>query len=135
MRHRLEGRKFGREIGHRKALLRNLVKSIVEHGRIKTTHAKAKEARKMVERVITYGKKDTIHHRRLAFSVLQSKDLVKKLFEEIAPKYSTRNGGYTRVLQMGFRRGDCAPMALLELVEGGAVANTDHNIKATDLNK
>lgn len=117
MRHRYEGRKFGREAGHRKALLRNLVKDLVRHGRIKTTQAKAKEARSLADRMITYSKHGTVHHRRLAFKVLQDRTLVKKLFDELGPRFERREGGYTRVLKFGFRRGDNAPMAILEYVD------------------
>src|SRR5512133_2945132 len=101
MRHRLEGRKFGREIAHRKALFNNLMKSMIvsPNGRITTTLAKAKEIRSYVERLITYGKKDTVAARRLAYSVLGNRTLVKRLFEEIAPVMKDRQGGYTRVLR------------------------------------
>jgi large subunit ribosomal protein L17 len=117
MRHRLEGRKFGRETDARRLMMRNLVKSMIEHGQIHTTLAKAKEMRRFVERVVTYGKNDTVHSRRLAYSVLGDRDLVKKLFDEIAPTFANRNGGYTRVLKLGKRLGDAADMVLLELVE------------------
>ncbi|MFO7895325.1 MAG: 50S ribosomal protein L17 [Candidatus Cloacimonadales bacterium] len=134
MRHRVSGRKFGREKGHRDLMLKNLVVSLLDHGRINTTVAKAKEIRGLAERVITYGKKGTLHHRRLAFRVLQNKTLVNKLFDEIAPGYSDRPGGYTRVLKNGYRLGDCAPMAIIELVQG--TENTNANdIKAEDLAK
>jgi len=134
MRHRVSGRKFGREKGHRDLMLKNLVVSLLDHGRINTTVAKAKEIRGLAERVITYGKKGTLHHRRLAFRVMQNKTLVNKLFDEIAPGYSDRPGGYTRVLKNGYRLGDCAPMAIIELVQG--TENTNANdIKAEDLAK
>lgn len=133
MRHNVKGRKFGREAGHRKAILNNLVKSLIEHERINTTLAKAKEVRGLVERVITYGKKDSVHNRRLAFKVLQSRSLVKKVFEELAPGYTERNGGYLRVLKNGYRRGDCAPMAVIEFVERQSVSSDNNNIKAEDL--
>ncbi|MCD6180890.1 MAG: 50S ribosomal protein L17 [Candidatus Cloacimonetes bacterium] len=135
MRHKVSGRKFGRERDHRRLMLRNLVKSLVEHGRINTTVAKAKEIRSLAERVITYGKRGSVHHRRLAFSVLQNRDLVKKVFDELAPRYTTREGGYTRVLKAGYRKGDCAPMAIIEFVEGSEVADKGNNIKAEDLTK
>ena len=117
MRHRVSGRKFGRESGHRKLMLKNLVKSLVEHGRINTTVAKAKEIRGLAERLITYGKKNTVHHRRLAYRILQNRTLVKKVFDELAPQYSDREGGYTRVLKAGFRRGDSAAMAIIEYIQ------------------
>ncbi len=136
MRHRLQGRKFGRETDARRLMMRNLVKSMVEHGQIHTTLAKAKEMRRFVERVVTYGKKDSIHSRRLAYTVLGDRDLVKKLFEEIAPAFANRNGGYTRVLKAGFRKGDNAPMAIIQFVEEDTgTSKKDDAIKAEDLNK
>jgi len=117
MRHRMKGRKFGRERAHRKALLSNLVKSLITHERINTTVARAKEMRSLVERMITYGKKGSVHHRRLAFKTLQSRDLVGKLFSDIAPRFKDREGGYTRVLKAGYRKGDSAPMAYIEFVD------------------
>ncbi len=117
MRHRVEGRKFGREADHRKALLNNLVKELVRHERIVTTHAKAKEARRLFERVVTYGKRGEVHHRRLAYKILADRTLVKKVFDELAPRYENRNGGYTRIMQKGHRRGDNAPMAIIEVVD------------------
>jgi len=117
MRHRVRGRKFGREKGHRDLMLKNLVASLVKHERINTTQARAKEIRSLTERVITYGKKGTVHHRRLAFKVLKNRDLVKKVFDEIAPRFVTTEGGYTRVLKNGYRRGDCAPMAIIEFTQ------------------
>ena len=118
MRHKKKGRKFGREADHRKAMLNNLTISLLTHGRIETTVAKAKEMRGLTERVLTYAKKGTLHHKRLAFSVLHNHQLVKRVFDEIAPKYINRAGGYTRIIKTRFRRGDCAPMAIIELVEG-----------------
>ena len=118
MRHKVSGRKFGRETGHRNLMLKNLVASLVKHERINTTQAKAKEIRSLTERVITYGKKGTVHHRRLAFKVLKNRDLVKKVFDEIAPRFETTEGGYTRVLKNGYRRGDSAPMAIIEFTQG-----------------
>ncbi len=138
MRHRVEGRNFGREADQRRLMMRNLVKSIIDHGRITTTLAKAKEMRRYVERVITYGKQNTVHARRLAYSVLGDHDLVKRLFDVIAPAMMNRNGGYTRVLKTGFRKGDSAPLAIIEFV--GDVAKPDtkqkkEKIKAKDLAK
>lgn len=135
MRHRVVGRKFGREKDARRLMMRNLVKSMIEHGEINTTLAKAKEMRRHVERVVTYGKKDTVHSRRLAYSVLGDRELVKKLFDEIAPAFADRNGGYTRVIKAGFRRGDNAPMAIIQFVEESAVTKKKGSIKAQDLNK
>jgi len=117
MRHKVSGRKFGREKGHRDLMLKNLVASLVKHERINTTQARAKEIRSLAERVITYGKKGTVHHRRLTFKVLKNRDLVKKVFDEIAPRFKTTEGGYTRVLKNGYRRGDSAPMAIIEFTQ------------------
>lgn len=136
MRHKMHGRKFGREADHRKAMLKNLVISLLKHGRIETTVAKAKEMRGLTERVLTYAKKGTLHHKRLAFSILHNHQLVKTVFDEIAPKYANRPGGYTRVIKTRMRRGDCAPMAIIELVEGEEIAaQSDDSIKSEDLNK
>jgi large subunit ribosomal protein L17 len=137
MRHRLEGRKFGREKAHRTALFNNLIKSMIisPKGRITTTLAKAKSLRSYVERLITYGKKDTVASRRLAYSVLGNRTLVKKLFDEVAPAMQNRQGGYTRVLKAGFRKGDSAPMAIIEFVEGVEHKAEDTSIKAKDLTK
>ncbi|MDP8210743.1 MAG: 50S ribosomal protein L17 [Candidatus Stygibacter australis] len=133
MRHKVKGRKFGRETGHRNAIMRNLVISLVEHGRINTTLAKAKEIRSLAERVITYGKNDTVHHRRLAYKVLGNRTIVKKVFDELAPGYMDRNGGYLRIMKNGYRRGDCAPMAVIEFVERSEKSAKSDNIKAEDL--
>ncbi len=116
MRHRKKVKKLGRPTGHRKALLRNLASQIILHHEIKTTLAKAKAARSFIERLITYAKKDTVHARRLAFKQLQNRTLVKKLFDEIGPAFEDRNGGYTRVIKLGQRRGDGAELAILQLV-------------------
>ncbi|NLN35841.1 MAG: 50S ribosomal protein L17 [Candidatus Cloacimonetes bacterium] len=133
MRHRVEGRKFGRETDARRLMMRYLVKSMVEHGQINTTLAKAKEMRRFVERVVTYGKNNTVHSRRLAYSVLGDRDLVKKLFDDIAPAFANRKGGYTRVIKAGFRRGDNAPMAIIQFVEESTIAAKNDAIKAEDL--
>ena len=119
MRHRHGYRKLGRTSSHRKALLRHLVTSLFasEHGRIRTTLPKAKEARKVAERLITCAKRDDLHSRRLVLRTVADKAVVHKLFAEVAPSFATRPGGYTRVLKLGPRRGDNAEMALLELVK------------------
>jgi len=135
MRHRVEGRKFGRETDARRLMIRNLVKAMVDHGQITTTLAKAKELRSYVDRVVTYGKANTVHARRLAYSVLGDRTLVKKLFDEIAPAFQGRNGGYTRVIKAGFRKGDSAPLAIIQFVEEAAVTIKKDTIKARDLNK
>ncbi len=119
MRHRLEGKKFGREKAHRTSLFRNLVKSMIvsPNGRIETTVTKAKSLRGYMDRLITYAKKDTVASRRLAYSVLGNRTLVKRLFEEVGPQMQERQGGYTRVLKTGYRKGDSAPMAIIEFVK------------------
>ena len=109
-------RKLGRPSDQRRAMLRNLVTSALENGRITTTEMRAKETRCIVDKMITLGKTNTLHSRRQALAYITKEDVVKKLFDEIAPKYADRNGGYTRVVKMGPRRGDNAPMAILELV-------------------
>jgi len=124
MRHRIKGRKLNRTASHKKALIRNLANQLFEHKEIRTTIAKAKEARITIERLITYAKKGDTHHRRLAFSFLRQKDSIKTLFDEIAPAYTERQGGYTRVIKLGRRHGDGAPMALLQLVGFETLADT-----------
>lgn len=109
-------RKLGRASDHRDAMLRNLVTSLLENGKIETTVEKAKETRSMAEKMITLGKTNTLHSRRQALSYITKEDVVTKVFAEIAPKYADRNGGYTRILKLGPRRGDAAEMAIIELV-------------------
>ena len=116
MRHRKSGRKLNRTASHRKAMLSNLANALFEKKEIKTTTAKAKEARSAVERLITYAKKGDTHHRRLAFGFLRNKETTKMLFDEIGPAFSDRPGGYTRVLKLGRRQGDGASLSLLQLV-------------------
>jgi large subunit ribosomal protein L17 len=114
MRHMNQGRKLNRTSAHRKALFRNLVLALLKHERIKTTDAKAKDLRHFADRMVTLGKRGDVAARRLAFNFLQSRDDVKKLFDEIAPRFKDRNGGYTRVVKFGFRRGDAAPLSIIE---------------------
>jgi len=116
MRHRKKVKKLGRTASHRRATLRNMATALINHHQIKTTLGKAKAARSYVEKLITTGKKDSVHARRQAFKLLQNRTLVKKLFDEIAPSFSDRNGGYTRVVKLGPRTGDGAEMAVLQLV-------------------
>ena len=116
MRHRKSGRKFSRTSAHRKAMFRNMTASLVEHELIKTTLPKAKELRRVAEPLITLSKKDSVANRRLAFSRLRNDAAVAKLFDELGPRYSERPGGYLRILKCGFRAGDNAPMAFVELV-------------------
>lgn len=117
MRHRRAGRKLNRNASHRKALMRNLVTELLRHGRIKTTLAKAKAMRSVAEKMITLGKRGDLHARRQALSFIQSKDVVHELFDTIAARYAERQGGYTRILKLGQRQGDAAPIAVIELVE------------------
>ncbi len=117
MRHRNAGRKLGRNSSHRKAMLRNMVTSLFEHERIQTTDAKAKEVRRVAEKYITLGKRGGLHARRQALSFIRSKAVVAKLFDEISPRFSERPGGYTRILKLGNRKGDNAPVSILELVQ------------------
>jgi large subunit ribosomal protein L17 len=116
MRHRVAGRKFSRHTQHRELMFRNMLVSLLEHERIKTTLAKGKELRSWADRIITLGKRGTLHARRRAFALLRDKGIVKKLFDEIAPKFKDRAGGYTRVYKLGWRQGDAAPLSLVELV-------------------
>ena len=117
MRHRSGLRKLNRTSAHRLAMLRNMMNSLIEHEAIKTTLPKAKELRRVVEPMITLGKTDTVANRRLAFNRLRNRETVTKLFNVLGPRFSNRNGGYTRILKMGFRPGDNAPMAYMELTE------------------
>ena len=117
MRHRLSGRQLNRNASHRKAMFRNMTASLVEHELIKTTLPKAKELRRVAEPLITLAKVDSVANRRLAFSRLQSKEAVGKLFSNLGPRYQNRPGGYIRILKCGFRAGDKAPMAYVDLVD------------------
>ena len=122
MRHKLGLRKLNRTSSHRLAMLRNMANSLLRHEIIKTTLPKAKELRRVAEPLITLGKKPSLANRRLAFDRLRDRDIVVKLFDELGPRYSTRQGGYLRILKCGFRLGDNAPMAVVELMdrpEGG----------------
>ena len=117
MRHQKRGRKLGRTASHRKATLSNLASCLIEHKRIKTTDAKAKETRRFIEPLITKAKRGTLHDRRQVLRHIRRPDIVKILFDEIAPKYTDRQGGYTRIVKLGFRNNDCASVSLLELVD------------------
>lgn len=117
MRHRNSGRSFSRTSSHRKAMFSNMCSSLIEHELIKTTLAKAKELRRYIEPLITVGKKDSVAARRNVFDILRSKSAVGKLFTTLGPRYVERPGGYVRVLKCGFRAGDNAPMAIVELVD------------------
>ncbi|WP_185232122.1 50S ribosomal protein L17 [Teredinibacter franksiae] len=117
MRHRHSGRQLNRNSSHRKAMFRNMVSSLVEHELIKTTLPKAKELRRYAEPLITLSKVDSVANRRLAFDRLRNKEIVGKLFNEVGPRYEARPGGYLRILKCGYRTGDKAPMAYVELVD------------------
>ena len=117
MRHRAQRKNFGREHNHKKAMLRNLVTSLVEHGRVKTTLQKAKELRRHAEKAVTLGKKDTLHARRMLTSRYPNTKTVERVFSDLAPRFKDRNGGYTRILKVGRRAGDNAEMAIIEWVD------------------
>ena len=117
MRHRHGLRKLNRTSAHRTAMLRNLCNALIKHEQIKTTLPKAKELRRVVEPLITLGKKPSLANRRLAFDRLRDRDMVVKIFNELGPRYANRNGGYLRILKFGFRDGDNAPMAIVELLD------------------
>ena len=117
MRHRLGLRKLNRTSSHRLAMLRNMTVSLLRHEVIKTTLPKAKELRRVAEPILTLGKSPSLANRRLAFNRLRDREMVTKLFGELGPRYATRNGGYLRILKFGFRKGDNAPMAVVELID------------------
>ena len=122
MRHGMSGRKFNRTSSHRKAMFSNMAAALIKHEQIKTTLPKAKDLRPIVEKLITLGKKGGLHNRRLAYAQLRDEVIVAKLFGPIAERYSQRPGGYTRVLKAGFRYGDAAPLAFIELVDRDVAA-------------
>lgn len=117
-------RKLGRPTAHRKAMLRGMVTLLLENGQVETTLTRAKEVRSIAEKMITLGKKNTLASYRAALSYITKEDVAKKLFDEIAPKYANRNGGYTQVLKIGVRRGDAAEMAIVRLIEEEKAENT-----------
>ena len=116
MRHNKIGRKLGRKTAHRKALMSNLASALITHKRIKTTDAKAKELRMYIEPLVTYAKKGDIHSRRQVLKKIRHKSIVRELFDNIGPTFSNRNGGYTRIIKLGFRDNDCAPISMIEFV-------------------
>ena len=130
MRHGHGLRKLNRTSSHRKAMLQNMMNSLIEHEAIKTTVPKAKELRRVIEPMITLAKEDSVANRRLAFNRLRDRDSVTKLFNDLGPRFKVRPGGYTRILKMGFRVGDNAPMALVELVD--RAAETENNSAAAE---
>lgn len=119
MRHRKKSVKLGRTSAHRNAMLRNLATDLLKHERVTTTLAKAKAVRPVAERMVTLGKRDTLHSRRHAARVIRDKDVLSKVFKELAPRYAERPGGYTRIMRLESRRGDHAEMAIIEMVEAG----------------
>jgi large subunit ribosomal protein L17 len=129
MRHHLSGRQLSRNSAHRKALMRNMAAALIRHETIRTTLPKAKELRRVVEPLITLGKADSLAGRRLAFSQLRDAEVVRKLFEEVGPRFRSRAGGYTRILRMDPRPGDSAPMALMQFVERPAAVPADEAAK------
>ena len=129
MRHRKQGRQLGRNTKHRKALFRNLATALVEHERIETTEAKAKELRGITDKLVTLGKEGTLHSRRAALEVLQTKATVEKLFNDVAKRFSARNGGYTRIIKTRQRPGDAARMVAIEFVE--KTADSESSVEAT----
>jgi len=130
MRHRKAGRKLNRTAAHRKAMLRNMVTSLLEHERIVTTIPKAKETRRVAEKMITLGKRGDLHARRQAMAYIRSKGIVAKLFDELSGQYADRQGGYTRIIRTGNRYGDAAPMAIVELV--GYEESVEEIVEAED---
>jgi len=129
MRHRVAGRKLSRHTQHRELMFRNMLVSLLQHERIKTTLAKGKELRSWVDKIISLGKQGTLHAKRKAFALLRNHEIVRKLFDEIAPKLKGREGGYTRVYKMGWRQGDGAPLSLVELVTSAPVAEKKSPVK------
>ena len=125
MRHLKAGRKLNRTSSHRKALFRNLVTSLIEHEQVRTTDAKAKELRRITDRMITLGKRGSLHARRQALAYIRSRSVVSKLFDEVAARFTERHGGYTRVVKIGHRHGDAAPMSIIELTDRGEAAKAE----------
>jgi len=117
VRHNKIGRKLGRKTAHRKALMSNLASALITHKRIKTTDAKAKELRMYVEPLVTFAKKGDLHSRRQVLKKIRHKSIVRELFDNIGPSFSNRNGGYTRIIKLGFRDNDCAPISMIEFVD------------------
>lgn len=129
MRHLKSGRKLNRTSAHRTALFRNMVTSLLDHEQIRTTDAKAKEIRRWAERMITLGKRGTLHARRQALAFIRSETVVKKLFDDVAQRFQARPGGYTRVVKLGVRQGDAAPMSIVELVDRGDASRSEADKK------
>ena len=125
MRHLKAGRKLNRTSAHRKALFRNLVTSLIEHEQVHTTDAKAKELRRVADRMITLAKRGSLHARRQALAYIRSRHVVAKLFDEVAPRFRERMGGYTRMVKLGHRHGDAAPLSIIELTDRGDAAKAE----------
>ena len=125
MRHKKKGRKLGRKVGNRRALLMNLASQLIMHKRIKTTDAKAKELRMFIEPLITLAKKNEVHSRRMVIKKLPNKNIVRILFEDISPNYIDRPGGYTRIVKLGYRDNDRAPVSIIEFVDMVDVASSE----------
>ena len=130
MRHQRSGKKLGRDSAHRKALYANLAGALIEHGRIKTTAAKAKEVKPIAEQMITLGRRGGVHARRQALAYLRSQDVVHKLFSDLGPRFADRNGGYSRIVRIGPRQGDAAEMVYLELVDFMPEATFEPRVRA-----
>lgn len=135
MKHRIKLRKLSRSPSHRRALLRNQVTSLIEHESIETTVAKAKELRRVADRMVTYGKKGTLNAHRAVNAFVQTRDARRKVFVELAPRFMDRQGGYTRVLKTRFRRGDCAPMAVVEFSETEKTILTREQLYVKEMRK
>ncbi len=125
MRHLKAGRKLNRTSAHRKALFRNLVTSLIDHEQVRTTDAKAKELRRFADRMVTLAKRGSLHARRQALAFIRSRRVVAKLFDEVAPRFRDRPGGYTRMVKLGHRHGDAAPMSIIELTDRGEAAKAE----------
>lgn len=132
MRHRKQGRHLGRTASHRRAMLANMATSVLDRERVETTTAKAKEARSVVERLITFAKRDDLHARRQVLRVVRDQAVVAKLFSTIAPRYRDRHGGYTRIIHVGHRQGDAAELSILELVGREAASSGEQSTKDAD---
>jgi large subunit ribosomal protein L17 len=130
MRHRNAGRKLGRKTPHRISMFRNMVTSLLDKERIRTTLPRAKELRPIAERMITLGKRESLHARRQALAFVKDPEVVSKLFKDLAPRFAQRNGGYTRIVRLGFRQGDGAQMAIIELIGSGFKAAKSEDKKA-----
>ncbi len=128
MRHKVSGRRLGRTSSHRKSMMQSMSASLIEHEIIQTTVSKAKELRRELEPLITRAKEDSLHNRRITFDRIRNRDAVQKLFLELGPRFKQRPGGYLRIMRCGYRAGDAAPMAYIELVDRAAIASADATV-------